>query len=176
MKNVIKKAFSLLLVSVVAVSMFSFITPNRVDAKVQLSNNYVRIVDTLFDENANAKPGYYTIEFFDIDGNPLVGSRRPIEYHGDVPWREEKFYLPLWTAKIEFEAVTAKVRNFRQTKTTFTAMPVIPRSNVGPEKDILCIDIEASGITTEVESYYNYIQSRRADEFCTIFNYISETV
>ena len=32
MKNVMKKVFSLLLVGVVAISMFSFITPNRVDA------------------------------------------------------------------------------------------------------------------------------------------------
>ena len=38
MKNIMKKLFSLLLVGVVAVSMFGFITPNRVDAAETNSN------------------------------------------------------------------------------------------------------------------------------------------
>ena len=44
MKNIIKKMFSLLLVGVVAVSMFGFIVPNRVDAAEADINSGSRII------------------------------------------------------------------------------------------------------------------------------------
>lgn len=176
MKNVIKKAFSLLLVSVVAVSMFSFITPNRVDAKVELSDSYVQVDDILFAHDADAKPGYYTIKFFGIDGKLLAESSKFIKYNDkdNEKWQKEKYYLPLWTTKIEFKAITPKARNYKQTMVDFTAIPDLPRSNAGPEKIILSIEIQAYSIKTYVESYY--MRSGREGFYCTIFNYISETV
>ena len=168
MKNVIKKAFSLLLVSVVAVSMFSFITPNRVDAKVELSKDYVYV---FFRDLKGVKPGYYTITFLDIDGNPLVGSRRTIEYNSDEHKQKEKIYLPLWTTKIEFEAVTHCRAKGKQIKTTFTAIPDIPCSNVRPERKILTIGIISGRVATKVHTV-----NRKSREVCAIFNYISETL
>ena len=170
MKNVIRKAFSLLLVSVVAVSMFSFITPNRVDAEVYFSNDYIGVSSSsLFIDVVGAKPGYCAIKFFYPNGNLIAESRKSIKCSHDS--REEKFYVPLWTAKIEFEAVTMKTKNSRQTKTTFTAIPDMPRSNVGRPKEILGVRVWGGHISTNVFSPIG-----RGVKICTIFNYISETL
>ena len=168
MKNVIKKAFSLLLVSVVAVSMFSFITPNRVDAKVELSKDYVYVFFKELDQGIK-KPGYYTIKFFYPNGKLITEIRRTIEYDNGEHKQKEKIYLPFWTAKIKFEAVTPKMKGKKQTKATFTAIPNVPRSNVRPERKILSIGIISNRIGIMVNK--NDIKPR---EVCAIFDYISE--
>ena len=58
MKNVMKKVFSLLLVGVVAVSMFGFITPNRVDAAETNAMEFLTI------ENATPEVLKYRIDFY----------------------------------------------------------------------------------------------------------------
>ena len=57
MGNIIKKLLSLLLVSVVAVSMFSFIAPNRVDAVETNENSGILCIEQ------NGNMGNYTIKF-----------------------------------------------------------------------------------------------------------------
>lgn len=47
MRNIMKKAFSLLLVGAVTVSMFSFITPNRVNAAVDVGRIYIPLYITV---------------------------------------------------------------------------------------------------------------------------------
>ena len=67
MKNVMKKLFSLLLVGVIAVSMFSFVAPNSVDAaEAKPSKGTVYL-------KQNAKwslilDGYYFVYFYDASG------------------------------------------------------------------------------------------------------------
>ena len=57
MGNIIKKLLSLLLVSVVAVSMFSFIAPNRVDAVETNENSGILYIEQ------NGNMGSYTVKF-----------------------------------------------------------------------------------------------------------------
>ena len=69
MKNVMKKLFSLLLVGVVAVSMFGFIAPNNVDAaEAEPSKGNV-----YFQQNG-FYTGNYIASFYDASGK-LIGSR-----------------------------------------------------------------------------------------------------
>ena len=57
MGNIIKKLLSLLLVSVVAVSMFNFIAPNRVDAVETNKNSGILCIEQ------NGNMGNYTVKF-----------------------------------------------------------------------------------------------------------------
>lgn len=66
MKNVMKKVFSLLLVGIVAISMFSFITPNRVDAAETNATEFLTI--------RNATPEFlkYRIDFYSEEDPELT--------------------------------------------------------------------------------------------------------
>ena len=63
MKNVMKKVFSLFLVGVVAVSMFGFITPNRVDAAE------TNAIERICIQNRGSKALKYLIYFY-LEGDP----------------------------------------------------------------------------------------------------------
>ena len=83
MKNVMKKVFSLLLVGVVAVSMFGFITPNRIDAAETNATEFLTI------RNATPKVLRYRIDFYLAEGpektkplnrNHIIVTLRPDEH------------------------------------------------------------------------------------------------
>lgn len=66
MKNVMKKLFSLLLVGIVAISMFGFIAPNNVDAaEAKPSKGIVRL------EHTGGWIGRYFIRFYDASGKQM---------------------------------------------------------------------------------------------------------
>ena len=73
MKNVIKKMFSLLLVGVVAVSMFGFIAPNRVDATEANVLEGSVLVKTQYSENAYIISS--TVEFLNASGKAITGPK-----------------------------------------------------------------------------------------------------
>ena len=70
MKNVMKKLFSLLLVGVIAVSMFSFVAPNSVDAKeAKPSRGTVYVYqNAMWSTFRNAK---YFVYFYNASGNKI---------------------------------------------------------------------------------------------------------
>ena len=78
MKNVIKKMFSLLLVGVVAVSMFGFVAPNRVDAAETDALEGSVLVKTTCSENAYIISS--TVEFLTDSGKTI---KIPMRKHLD---------------------------------------------------------------------------------------------
>lgn len=72
MKNIIKKLFSLLLVGVVAVSMFGFIAPNRVNAaETDASLGKVRL-ETVPNPNFSLRHRLiFSVEFLNKSGKPI---------------------------------------------------------------------------------------------------------
>ena len=100
MKNVIKKLFSLLLIGVVAVSMFSFIVPNHIDAEEEIPRGIVvlilRNMAIYYEGVASVN---YSVEFYDVLDNAtekLICSqsvslsndgvdRKPVLWRGYIP-------------------------------------------------------------------------------------------
>ena len=124
MRNILKKTFSLLLIGVVTVSMFSFTTPNRVDA-VGTPFILLRIgKGELFSNIDHKKDGYVICKFFDRDGKRFDERGGAISFKsGD---NEQRIDLPSNTKKIEVEAFTPTITNppnLKRFKATFTVLP-----------------------------------------------------
>ena len=100
MKNVVKKLFSLLLIGVVAVSMFSFIVPNHVDAEVGTPRGIIVLIlrnMALYYEGVASVN--YSVKFYDVLDNAkekLICSqsvslsndgvdRKPVLWHDLIP-------------------------------------------------------------------------------------------
>ena len=99
MKSVMKKLFSLLLVGVVTVSMFSFITPNCVNAKVQDSPLYFTVTMDHFSKRY--KNTTCTITFINDRGEETHGS--VMSNPKNLPEQTKQFNLRFDTRQIRFE-------------------------------------------------------------------------
>ena len=159
MKNVIKKMLSLLLVGVVTVSMFSFITPNRVDAEVKFLRYFVHVVAKA--PGRGGQDGYYNISFFDKKEEPIIGSIKPVGF-GSV--KEEDFYVPRGAATMKFEALSPRAPGCKTMQTNFTLSFIFSKP-IKPLKDkILEITIDVDGARTkdvefgcQIRDYSNHI-------------------
>lgn len=107
MRNIMKKAFSLLLIGVVTVSMFSFIRPNCVDAAGERQYMQVIIERSMLLDGVSKEDGYFTFVFFDENENEISGGIRTIRFYTtDVSRKNQIIELPE-TAK----SLTVKVLN-----------------------------------------------------------------
>ena len=100
MKNFIKKLFSLLLVGVVTVSMFSFIRPNRVDA-IEESNKSERNLGTFIVEEIPCR-ALYTIYCSVICYNASGKEIKRVDDTSSLFWSSKKiaFKIPLATSEM----------------------------------------------------------------------------
>ena len=71
MKNIMKKLFSLLLVGVVAVSMFGFITPNRVDAAEANAKYAGKFCISYVPGPRRSYTAFYMLDFYDSANNNI---------------------------------------------------------------------------------------------------------
>lgn len=124
MRSIMKKAFSLLLIGVVTVSMFSFIRPNCVDAAGKLQCMKVIIDRSMLSDGASKEDGYFTFVFFDKNKNEIGGGIRTIRFYTtDVNRKNQIIELPE-TAK----SLTVKILNptivgqKKRIQTTVTAL------------------------------------------------------
>ena len=104
MKNVIKKMFSLLLVGVVAVSMFGFIAPNRVDAAEANAFRGSVLVKTEYSKNAYIISS--TVEFLNASGETI---KIPRHKHLDGRKSEHVEYkIPADAKKVKVNVMNCK--------------------------------------------------------------------
>lgn len=100
MKNFIKKLFSLLLVGVVTVSMFSFIRPNRVDA-IEESNKSGKNLGTFIVEEIPCR-ALYTIYCSVVCYNASGKEIKKVDDKSNLLWSSKKitFEIPPATSKM----------------------------------------------------------------------------
>ena len=120
-----KKAFSLLLIGVVAVSMFSFIRPNCVDAAGELQ--YMQVIidrSTLLDRSTHLENGYFKFAFFDENIKEISGGIRSIEFYTKDPGRrDQRIELPAKAKRLMVEVLTPTIAGQKKrTQSTITAL------------------------------------------------------
>ena len=164
MRNILKKTFSLLLIGVVTVSMFSFTTPNRVDA-VGTPFIVLKIEkDKRFTNIAHKKDGYVICKFFDRDGKCFDKDGGDINFKlGD---NVQRIDLPSNTKKIEVEAFTPTITNppnLKRFKATFTVLPYHNIWHLPNDKTFLEILISPTAVSMNHSSDHCIIKNYHAE-------------
>lgn len=147
MKNVFKKVFSLLLVGVVAVSVFGFIAPNRVDA-TEAANVFTESILVETEPSINACTIASTIKFFD-ESEKVVRVKRA-ELDGKIGQAME-VEIPKKAKIIEINVMDLKKKGLRLSRTyKFRRDRIVPSSDPS-------ISIHAVfPIGKDFPKYYNY--------------------
>ena len=162
MKNVFKKMFSLFLVGVVAVSMFGFIAPNRVDA-TEAANAFTESILVETEPSINACTISSTIKFFD-ESEKVVRVKRA-ELDGQIGQAMEA-KIPKKAKIIEINVMNIEKRKDLRLSRTYK----FRRDKVVPSSDP-SISIHAVFPTDkDFPKYYNYYaynwkSIRQTDQF-----------
>ena len=150
-----KKAFSLLLVGVVTVSMFSFIRPNHVDAIGGCKTPYIEIttLEPLLFTDKIEEGGFLFFGFFDKKGKQFGGGIRPIKIYMEES-KTFQYYLSDNAEKMEIEVLHPKIYKLvnnkkvyrKRPKTTFTAVRHDVRRSKNEEEPFIRIYINPDKI------------------------------